>query len=165
MRPTVATTRPAAEQIANRREGSDRVGAYAQQSPLRSPMETRMPQHRHPTLAGLIAGGAILIAGSAAAHAQLVKSDPAANATVAAPKTVSLTFNEKLTPAFSKFELSMPAMNGMKVKMKTTVSTDHLTIIGKPQGKLMPGAYTITWHAASSDDGHKMDGTVPFNVK
>ena len=124
-----------------------------------------MPQHRHLTLAGLIAGGAILIAGSAAAHAKLVNSDPAANATVAAPKTISLTFNEKLTPAFSKFELSMPAMNGMKVKMKTTVSKDHLTIVGKPRGKLMAGAYTINWQAASSDDGHKMNGAVPFTVK
>lgn len=123
-----------------------------------------MRQHKHLTLAGLLASGAMLIAGSAAAHAHLVKSTPAANATVAAPKTISLTFNEKLTPAFSKFELSMPAMSGMKVKIKTTVSKDRLTIVGKPQGKLMPGAYTITWHAASND-GHKMDGNVPFTVK
>ena len=120
---------------------------------------------RHLAKAALIASGAMLIAGSAAAHAKLVKSNPAANATVTAPKTISLTFNEKLTPAFSKFELSMPAMNGMKVKMKTMVSKDHMTIVGKPQGKLMAGAYKITWHAATSDDGHKMDGTVPFTVK
>ena len=124
-----------------------------------------MRQNKHVTLAGLIASGAIFVAGSAAAHAKLVASDPVANATVAAPKTISLTFDEKLTPAFSKFELSMPTMNGMKVKMKTTVSKDHRTIVGKPQGKLMAGAYMITWHAATSDDGHKMDGTVPFTVK
>ena len=125
---------------------------------------TKMRQHRNLTIAGLMASAAMLIAGSAAAHAHLVKSNPAANATVPAPKTISLTFNEKLTPAFSKFELSMPAMKGMKVKMKTVVSKDHLTIVGKPQGKLMPGAYTINWHAASSDDGHKIDGTVAFTV-
>ncbi|MDO8801342.1 copper homeostasis periplasmic binding protein CopC [Phenylobacterium sp.] len=119
---------------------------------------------RHLTFAGLAASAALLIAGQAAAHAHLVTSTPDANATVASPTVISLTFNEKLTPAFSKFELSMPAMNGMKVKMKTTVSKDHLTIVGKPQGKLMPGAYVITWHAAS-DDGHKMDGVVPFTVK
>lgn len=118
----------------------------------------------HLTFTGLVAGAALLIAGQAAAHAHLVTSTPVANATVPAPKTISLTFNEKLTPAFSKFELSMPAMNGMKVKMKTTVSKDHLTIVGKPQGKLMPGAYVITWHAATGD-GHKMDGVVPFTVK
>jgi len=119
---------------------------------------------KHLTFAGLAASAVLLIAGSASAHAHLVTSDPAANTTVATPKTISLTFSEKLTPAFSKFELSMPAMNGMKVKMKTTVSKDHLTIVGKPQGKLMSGAYVITWHAATGD-GHKMDGVVPFTVK
>lgn len=123
-----------------------------------------MRHPRHFATAALIASGAMVMAGSATAHAKLVKSDPAANATVAVPKAISLTFNERLTPAFSKLELSMPAMNGMKVKMKTTVSKDHLTIVGKPQGKLMAGAYKITWHAATSD-GHKMDGTVPFVVK
>lgn len=123
-----------------------------------------MRPHKHLLFAGLAVSAAMLIAGSAAAHAHLVTSTPAANATVTAPKTISLTFNEKLTPAFSKFELNMPAMNGMKVKMKTVVSKDHLTMVGKPQGKLMPGAYSITWHAAS-DDGHKMDGVVPFTVQ
>ncbi|HEX7944195.1 MAG TPA: copper homeostasis periplasmic binding protein CopC [Phenylobacterium sp.] len=123
-----------------------------------------MRLQRH--LAAVLAGGAaLLLAGSASAHAHLVKSTPAANATVAAPTTISLTFNETLTPAFSNFELSMPAMNGMKVTVKTTVSKDRLTIVGTPKGKLMPGAYLITWHAASADDGHKLDGTVAFTVK
>ena len=99
----------------------------------------------------------------ASAHAHLVKSTPAAKATVASPKTIALTFNEKLTPAFSKFELGMA--DGMKVNVKTAISKDHKSLVGTPQGKLMPGAYTITWHAASADDGHKMDGTVPFTVK
>jgi methionine-rich copper-binding protein CopC len=122
-----------------------------------------MRQIRHLAFAGLAASAALLVAGSAAAHAHLVKSDPAANATVAAPKAISLTFNEKLTPAFSGFDLSMG--DGMKMPVKTAVSKDHLTIVGTPQGKLMAGAYKITWHAASADDGHRMDGTLAFTVK
>jgi methionine-rich copper-binding protein CopC len=118
----------------------------------------------HRFAAALAGSAALLMAGSAMAHAHLVKSTPAANTTVAAPKTISLTFNEKLTPAFSKFELTMPGMNGMKVGVKTAVSKDHLSIVGTPEGALMPGAYQIIWHAAS-DDGHKMDGTVNFTVK
>lgn len=120
---------------------------------------------RRNLFAGLAGSAALLLAGSASAHAHLVKSSPAANATVAALATISLTFNETLTPAFSKFELSMPAMNGMKVTVKTKVSKDRLTISGAPKGKLTPGAYLITWHAASADDGHKLDGTVAFTVK
>ena len=107
----------------------------------------------------------MVLAGSAAAHAHLVKSNPAANAAVAAPKTISLTFNEKLTPAFSKFDVTMPAMSNMKVAMKTTVSKDHLTILGTPKGALTAGAYKLHWQAASSDDGHKMEGDLAFTVK
>lgn len=115
--------------------------------------------------AAIVGTAALLFASSAGAHAHLVKSNPAANATVAAPKTITLTFNEKLAPAFSKFELIMPGMNNMSLKVKTSVSKDRRSIVGKPRGKLTPGAYKIAWHAASSDDGHKMDGTVPFTVK
>ena len=118
----------------------------------------------HFSIAGIAASAVLLFAGAASAHAHLVKSTPAANASVASPKTINLTFNEKLTPAFSKFELSMPAMNAMAVPVKTMVSKDGMTIVGAPQSALMPGAYKVTWHAATGD-GHKMDGTVDFTVK
>lgn len=121
-------------------------------------------RHHHFIPAGIAASAALLLAGTASAHAHLVKSTPAANATVAAPKAISLTFNEKLTPAFSKFELVMPAMKAMAVPVKTSVSKDGMTITGMPQAALMPGVYKINWHAASSD-GHKMDGVVDFTVK
>lgn len=118
-------------------------------------------QHR---FAALLAGGAALVmAGSAFAHASLVKSTPAANATVAAPKTITLTFNEKLAPAFSKFELTMPEHGGMAVAVKTSVSKDHKSIVGVPQAALIKGAYAIHWTAASAD-GHRMTGELAFKV-
>ena len=92
-----------------------------------------------------------------------MSSNPAAADTVAAPKTITLTFNEKLAPAFSSFELAMA--DGMKVPVKTTVSKDRKSISGTPQGKLMPGGYKITWRAAAGEDGHRMDGVVAFTVK
>lgn len=104
-----------------------------------------------------------LIAGQASAHAKLVSSNPAANATVAAPTAISLTFSEKLAPAFSTFDLTMA--NGMQVPVKTSVSKDRKTITGAPQGKLMAGVYKVTWRAASSDDGHRMEGAIAFTVK
>jgi len=121
-------------------------------------------RYHHFIAAGFAASAALLLAGTASAHAHLVKSTPATNATVAAPKAISLTFNERLTPAFSKFELVMPAMNDHAVAVKTSVSQDGLTITGTPEAPLMPGVYKINWHAASSD-GHKMDGAVDFTVK
>jgi methionine-rich copper-binding protein CopC len=106
---------------------------------------------------------ALLCAGQASAHAALVKSTPAANATVAAPKSITLTFDEELTPAFSGFDVAMG--DGMKMTVKTKVSKDHKSITGVPTGPLMAGAYKISWHAAAADDGHKTTGTLAFTVK
>jgi len=117
------------------------------------------------TAAGLSALMALVIAGEASAHASLVKSDPAANATVAAPKTITLTYDEELAPAFSKFTVTMPTMKNMAVKVKTVVSKDHKSIVGTPAAPLPAGAYSISWTAAAADDGHKTTGKVPFTVK
>jgi len=110
------------------------------------------------------ASTALLAAGPAWAHAKLVSSTPAANASLeASPGTITLRFNERLVPAFSKVELLMPAHNNMKVPVTTTVSADGRSIAVTPQRALMKGAYKIVWSAASSD-GHKMNGEVPFQV-
>jgi len=53
----------------------------------------------------------------------------------------------------------------MKMAVKTSVSKDRKTLSGVPEGSLMPGAYTLHWHAASADDGHRMDGMLTFTVK
>src|SRR5437879_2936309 len=115
------------------------------------------------TLSAALAAAALIFAGEASAHAALVKSNPAANATVAAPKSISLTFNEELAPAFSGFDLSMG--DGMKMKLKTKVSKDKKTITGVPTGPMMAGAYKLSWHAAAVDDGHKTTGALAFTVR
>lgn len=114
-------------------------------------------------LASAALSACALAAGPASAHARLVTSDPAANATVAAPKAIRLTFNEKLAPAFSTFDLAMA--DGMKAPVKISVSQDRKTMTGVPKGRLMAGAYKVTWRAASADDGHRMDGAFTFTVK
>jgi len=105
----------------------------------------------------------VLTAGQASAHAKLVASDPAANATVAAPTAIRLTFNEKLAPAFSTFELT--TADGKTAPVKTSISQDRKVITGVPKGRLAAGAYKINWRAAAADDGHRMDGVVVFTVK
>jgi methionine-rich copper-binding protein CopC len=115
------------------------------------------------TTAAALGAVTLLAATQASAHASLVKSDPAANATVAAPKTITLTFDEEVTPAFSGFDVTMGG--SMKMPVKTTVSKDHKTITGVFSGPTMAGAYKISWHAAAADDGHKSTGTLAFTVK
>ena len=58
----------------------------------------------------LFAAAAAVLAVSAPAaavlaHARLVSSTPVANATVASPGVISLTFSERMLPAFSSFDL------------------------------------------------------------
>lgn len=112
-----------------------------------------------------MAGAAAVLATAspAFAHADLVRSNPAKNATVAAPKKIILTFNEKVVPAFSKFEISMVG-HDMKVPVKTQVSADGKTLTGVPQGRFMKGSYKISWVAAGAD-GHRMTGEIPFKVR
>ena len=114
------------------------------------------------SIATALGAATLLVATQAYAHAKLVSSNPTANATVAAPKTITLTFNEKLVPAFSSFDLAM-VDHKMKVAVKTAVGADGKTIVGTPQAALMAGSYKITWHAATAD-GHKIDGEVAFKV-
>jgi methionine-rich copper-binding protein CopC len=97
------------------------------------------------------------------AHASLVQSDPAANSAGPAPKSFTLTFNEKVSPAFSGFEVSMGA--GMDVKVTTKISDDGKTITGMPMGPFMRGTYKLSWHAAAVDDGHRTEGSFTFQVK
>lgn len=104
-----------------------------------------------------------LAAGQATAHAKLVASDPAANATVAAPEAIRLTFNEKLAPAFSTFALT--TADGRTTPVKTSISQDRKVITGVPKGRLAAGGYKISWRATAADDGHRMDGVVAFTVK
>ena len=112
----------------------------------------------------LALSGVVLVSTTQAfAHASLVKSDPAANSTVAPPKAITLTFNEEVTPRFSGFDVTNDA--GMKTPVKIAVSKDRKSITGFPPASMMTGHYTVTWHAAAADDGHRTMGTVSFTVK
>ena len=119
--------------------------------------------NRFRTFVAAGAAAALLAASPAFAHAELVSSTPAVGATLgASPKTITLTFNERIVPAFSKFELTMPA-HGMKIPVDTAVSKDGKKIVGTVRSRLMKGAYKVVWTAAGPD-GHKMTGEVAFKV-
>lgn len=113
-------------------------------------------------LATIAAGAMLLGASQALAHAKLVTANPAPNATVAAPKALSLKFSEKLEPKFSGFEIANAA--GAAVAIKTTVATDGKGLQGALAAPLSPGAYKVTWHAVTAD-AHRMNGAYTFMVR
>jgi methionine-rich copper-binding protein CopC len=117
----------------------------------------------HRPLAALTACAALLaIAGAAAAHAHLVSSDPAAGATVAAPKAISLTFSEKLEGRFSGADLSKAGGPLGSHTMLDPKGGKTLTV--SPGAPLSAGDYKVSWHAVSID-GHRTRGEVAFTVR
>jgi methionine-rich copper-binding protein CopC len=113
-------------------------------------------------LATIAAGALVLGASQAAAHAKLVSANPAPNATVAAPKAISLKFSERLEPKFSGFEIATTA--GAAVPVKTAVAKGGHVIDGALAAPLAPGAYKVTWHAVTAD-AHRMNGAYSFTVR
>ena len=115
------------------------------------------------TLKAVLAISALGMATPVLAHAELVRSTPAANASVNAPRSLSVTFDDPLVANFSKLELVMPGHN-MTVPITTRLSSDHKTLIGTPRSRLSKGSYRIDWTAATSD-GHRETGHIAFKVK
>lgn len=113
-------------------------------------------------LATIAAGGLMLAASQAAAHAKLVSANPAPDATVAAPRAISLKFSEKLEPKFSGFEIAKAS--GGSVPVKTTIAKGGTVIDGALTAPLTPGAYTVRWHAVTAD-AHRMNGVYNFTVR
>ena len=110
-----------------------------------------------------VLGLTLALAAPACAHTALLGAIPAPNATISAPKSIKLTFSEKIVPAFSGVKVAMG--DGMTVDVATKVSSDGKTMTGTPKGTFMPGSYKLSWHAASVEDGHRTEGTYTFKVK
>ncbi len=102
---------------------------------------------------------AVLVSTRALAHAFLDHSDPRVGSTVAAPPhELTLSFTQKLEPAFSGVEVTGP--NGSSIGGKAQVSGNTMRVGIKGAG---PGAYHVHWHALSVDT-HKTQGSFTFTV-
>ena len=86
----------------------------------------------------------------------------AASASIASPRSLTVTFSERVVPAFSGLEVVNAA--GAKFPVATTVSDDGMTVSGRTARPLAAGAYSLNWHAASAD-GHRMTGAIAFTVR
>lgn len=109
-------------------------------------------------IALLCALAGLALAGTAQAHAHLVAASPAANAAVAAPGKVELTFSETLEPKFSSARLS----NAAGAVAAASAAHGKL-IVATPARPLAAGLYTVDWQVLSAD-GHKMAGAYSFTV-
>ena len=111
----------------------------------------------------LVAGMAGALAASPAlSHPKLVAANPLPNATVAAPRTLQLRFNEKLIARFSAADII--AGGGAKVGLTSALGSDGKTLAIMPRAPLRPGVYKLTWHVVSADT-HRVQGAYAFRVR
>jgi len=98
------------------------------------------------------------------AHAFLVRSSPAARATLARPpERVQLWFNERLEPAYSR--ASVWDRSGQQVDAAdgaVDVAEPTRLTVGVPA--LKPGSYTVKFRVLSVD-GHLVESQFPFTVR
>jgi len=113
----------------------------------------------------IIAATALLSFGAtpATAHATLDKSNPpvgSINAT--APRSLSLTFTQKLEPAFSTIEVRND--RGERVDTgKAQADPGNRAVLRIGLRALPPGRYTVRWRVLSVDT-HTTEGSFAFRV-
>ena len=114
-------------------------------------------------LAIAVMGGSFALAGHADAHAHPKSMMPEADAAVAAPAEVRMTFNEALEPSFSALTVLDPAGHAV-AGGKTEVDSDTHDTMHMSLPALAPGVYTVKWVAVARD-GHRTNGSYSFTVK
>ncbi|MCA9985654.1 MAG: copper resistance protein CopC/CopD, partial [Anaerolineales bacterium] len=98
-----------------------------------------------------------------AAHAYLLRSEPAANSTVAeSPAEIRLWFTEPISPEFSGAQVLDLAGEPVAITIQTSTEENNLLIIQLPQ--LAEDVYSVLWRAHSTADGHVTQGLVVFGV-
>ena len=109
-----------------------------------------------------LAIAAMLLPVTAAAHATLLKSQPAAGTvTQTSPSEVRLTFSEEVLPGMSSLILVLS--DGSEVNLRGANDSHDIRVLTASLPHLPPGGYGITWRVISAD-GHPTSGTYSFLV-
>lgn len=100
----------------------------------------------------------------AAAHAELLGSEPAAGvALTESPGSIRLWFTEPVAPGFT--EAALFDGRGRRLDQSgARLETGHTAMVIAALPELGPGVYTVSWRALSAVDGHIDRGVVVFAV-
>ena len=93
---------------------------------------------------------------AAFAHTHPVSMTPAANSSVAAPTSISITFTGDLEPKFSSITLADASGKVVSIA-KSVVDPKDAKIMTLALPKLPPGVYTVTWVAVAMDSHREKD--------
>jgi copper transport protein len=123
----------------------------------------RAPHWWGPVAAALVALALLLLGASpAAAHAELVETDPAEGAVVeTAPETLTLTFNEPVR--LTSQEIAVYDAGGDPVASTARANGVEVTVGLTDAAGLDDGTYVVSWNVLSGD-GHPISGALTFSV-
>jgi copper transport protein len=114
-------------------------------------------------IAACVLGGAVLLGGAAAAHANYVRSNPASDARLVKPPTeIRIEFSEPPDPKGS--DIQVLDTNGKRH------DKGDVALSGDPNGlkvslePITDGGYTVAWTTTSAVDGHTTKGSFAFAV-
>lgn len=124
---------------------------------------------RRLSLMALALSALFLSAVPVAAHPRLVSASPAANASVARPTQIVLTFSESLVAPLSGIELTMTAMPGMADHRPMPIRGFTTKVEGRTLTATLPralpaGTYELKWHVVAADQ-HRIENTYTFTVR
>lgn len=102
----------------------------------------------------------------AAAHAQLYKSSPPADALLAAPpRQIDLYFSERVAKTDNSPGVKVLDENGAALKIDSvTLDAATGTHATATVSGIATGTYTVVWTTTSADDGHTLSGSFSFRV-
>src|ERR671918_1578542 len=115
-------------------------------------------------VAGLLASTAWFSVPVVLAHADLARSEPAANSVLdRPPERVVIWFTEPIEAGFS--EIQVLNSQGERVdKGDSAVDTSSPTVMSVTLPSLPNGTYTVAWRNLSTVDGHTVRGAFVFSV-
>ncbi|KQZ33463.1 copper resistance protein CopC [Mesorhizobium sp. Root552] len=110
-------------------------------------------------LASLLLSAVILAPNPAAAHAALIKAEPADGTVIAtSPSAFSLTFSEPVSPLV----LTLLQPDGSSLALTSSRLDSQTVVIANPQ-PLASGTHVLSWRVVS-EDGHPVAGSLLFSV-
>jgi copper resistance protein C len=120
------------------------------------------PLRRYAALVSAGVAVCALAAWTAPFHLHLVKSVPAANATVAAaPDSIRLWFSQP--PELKVTSVKVTGPGTADVSLAPLAERDSALVVAPVKAKMAPGVYTVAWRTMAKD-GHVARGTFAFRI-
>ena len=110
----------------------------------------------------LVAASVLVVADSAAAHDELLSTDPPGGATVdELPEQITLTFSAKVVTELGGNDVQVTDASGAALADGDPVITDN--VVTQPLTAGGTGAISVAWRVVS-EDGHPVSGQFSFTV-